>query len=150
MNTSLRVLATATALLILAGCNRQGPEMPRGVDDNKSVDDFDDGVQSVMVNPDAAKVGSAVDQQGAISAPASEFTVGQTIFISVPTKYGRKAGDRLEIFWFHDDGRSRKDERKVVAGPNTVFELIAKDPGPYNVEVDANGRPIALAQFTIK
>ena len=32
----------------------------------------------------------------------------------------------------------------------TKIELIAKDAGPYNVEVDANGRPIALVQFTIQ
>lgn len=150
MNTSLRVLVMALAVLMAAGCNRQGPEAPRAVDDNKSVDEFGDGVQPVVVNPDAAKVGSAVDEQGAISTPASEFSAGQTIYISVPTKFGRKQGDRLEVFWFHDDGRSRKDDRKVVAGPFTVFEMIAKDAGPYNVEVDANGRPIALAQFTIK
>lgn len=150
MNTTLRVLTTTLAVLVLAGCNRQGPEVPRGVDDNKSVDDYGDGVQPVVVNPNAAKVGSAVDDQGAISTPATELSIGQTVYISVPTKYGRKTGDRLEIFWFHDDGRSRKDDRKVIAGPNTVFELIAKDAGPYNVEVDANGRPIALVQFTIK
>ena len=150
MNTSLRVLATALVLLMAAGCNRQGPEVPRGVDDNTSVDDHGDGVESVVVNPNAAKVGSAVDDQGAISAPATEFAAGQTIYISVPTQYGRKQGDRLEVFWFHDDGRSRKDDRKVIAGPFTTFELIAKDAGPYNVEVDANGRPIALVQFTIK
>lgn len=150
MNTSLRVLATALVLLMAAGCNRQGPDVPRGVDDNQSLDDNVDGVQSVVVNPNAAKVGSAVDEQGAISTPAQEFAAGQTIYISVPTQYGRKVGDRLEIFWFHDDGRSRKDEQKVIAGPYTVFELIAKDAGLYNVEVDANGRPIALVQFTIK
>lgn len=150
MNTSLRVLVMALAVLMAVGCNRQGPEAPRAVDDNKSVDEYGDGVQPVVVNPDAAKVGSAVDEQGAISTPASEFGAGQTIYISVPTKFGRKQGDRLEVFWFHDDGRSRKEERKVVAGPFTVFELIAKDAGAYNVEVDANDRPIALAQFTIK
>lgn len=150
MNTTLRVLATSLAVLLAAGCNRQGPEVPRAVGDDKSVEDYGDGVQPVVVNPNAAKVGAAVDNRGAISTPATEFKAGETIYISVPTQYGRKVGDRLEIFWFHDDGRSRKDDRKVVAGPFTSFELIAKDPGPYNVEVDANGRPIALVQFTIK
>lgn len=150
MNTTLRVLATALVLAMVAGCNRQGPEVPRGVDDNKSVDEFGDGVQPVVVNPNAAKVGAAVDDRGAIATPAKEFKVGDTIYISVPTQYGRKVGDKLDVFWFHDDGRSRKDDRKVIAGPFTSFEMIAKDAGPYNVEVDANGRPIALVQFTIK
>jgi hypothetical protein len=144
------MLAGALVLLMAAGCNRQGPEVPRGVDDNKSVDDYGDGVQSVVVNPNAAKVGSAIDDSGQISAPAQEFEVGQTIYISVPTRYGRKVGDRLEVFWFHDDGRSRKDDSRQVSGPFTAFELVAKDVGAYNVEVDANGRPIALVQFTVK
>lgn len=150
MNTSVRVLATALVLLMAAGCNRQGPEVPRGVDDNKVVEDHGEGVQSVVVNPNAAKVGSAVDGQGAISTPANEFAPGQTIYISVPTQFGRKLGDHLEVFWFHEDGRSRKDDKKTIAGPYTTFELIAKDAGPYNVEVDAGGQPIALVQFTIK
>ena len=150
MKTIVRMLAGALVLLVVAGCNRQGPEVPRAVDDNKSADDYGDGVQSVVVNPNAAKVGSAIDDRGQISTPAQEFTVGQTIFISVPTQYGRKVGDRLEVFWFHEDGRSRKDDAKPIAGPFTAFELIAKDAGPYNVEVDANGRPIALVQFTVK
>lgn len=150
MNTTMRLLATALTLLLVAGCNRQGPEVPRAVDDNKSVEEYGEGVQPVVVDPNAAKVGAAVDDRGEISTPAQEFEVGQTVYISVPTKYGRKVGDRLEIFWFHDDGLSRKDELKPIAGPNTVFELIAKDTGSYNVEVDANGRPIALVQFTVK
>lgn len=149
MKTTVRMLATALVLLMAAGCNRQGPEVPRAVDDN-TLDDAVEGVQSVVVNPNAAKVGSAVDEEGAISTPATEFAAGQTIYISVPTQYGRKQGDNLEVFWFHDDGRSRKDDRKVIAGPFTTFELIAEDAGPYNVEVDANGRPIALVQFTVK
>lgn len=150
MNTTLRVLATALVLVMAAGCNRQGPDVPRAVGDDKSVDEFGDGVQPVVVNPNAAKVGAAVDDRGAIATPATEFKAGDTIYISVPTQYGRKVGDRLDVFWFHDDGRSRKDDRKPITGPFTVFELIAKDAGPYNVEVDANGRPIALVQFTIK
>lgn len=150
MNSTLRMLATALVLLTVAGCNRQGPDVPHAVDDNKTVDEYGDGVQPVTVNPDAAKAGAAVDGQGAISTPAQEFAVGQTIYISVPTKFGRKQGERLDVFWFHDDGRTSKEDRKVIAGAYTVFEMIAKDPGPYNVEVDANDRPIALVQFTIK
>ena len=104
MNTSVRVLATALVLLMAAGCNRQGPEVPRGVDDNKTVEDYGEGVQSVVVNPNAAKVGSAVDEQGAISTPAHEFAAGQTIYISVPTQFGRKekmlfAAIRTAIDW---------------------------------------------------
>ena len=151
MNPKLILPLLGLCLLSLAACNRQGPELPKGVDDNTSYQqDPGDGVQPVMVNPDAAKVGSGVDGAGDVATESREFEAGQTVYISVPTKFGLKVGDRLEIFWFHDDGKSRKDDAKKVEGPFTVFEFISSDPGPYNVEVAANGRPIALVQFTVK
>ena len=120
------------------------------MDDNKDVQDQSEGIQSVMVSPDAAKVGSEVDAAGEIVAEVREFQPGQKVHISVPTKFGRKIGDKLEIFWFHDDGRSRRDEAKQIAGPFTAFEFTPTDAGPYNVEIAANGRPIALVQFEVK
>ena len=59
-------------------------------------------------------------------------------------------GDKLDIFWFHDDGRSRMDDKKPIEGPFTVFEFAPTDAGLYHVEVDANGRPIALVEFEVK
>ena len=151
MNSRLSLLSGLVAcMLVLGACNRQGPDVPKGVDDNTSVDDYGDGINPVAVSPDAAKVGSEADDMGDIPTEVREFDVGQTIYISVPTKFGRKVGDRLEIFWFHDDGRSRKDDTKKIEGEFTLFEFIANDAGPYNVEVAANGRPIALVQFTVK
>ncbi len=150
MTSTLRIAGPALLLLALAACNRQGPEVPKAVDDNRTVQDQGDGIESVMVSPDAAKVGSEANEAGDIVAEARAFEVGQKVYISVPTKFGRKIGDRLEIFWFHDDGRSRRDEQKQIAGPFTVFEFSPDDAGPYNVEVAANGRPIALVQFEVK
>jgi hypothetical protein len=54
------------------------------------------------------------------------------------------------VFWFHDDGKSRKDERKAIQGAFTVFELQAADPGTYNTEVDVDGRPVALVEFVVR
>ena len=151
MTPVTRSLCLLLAVTALAACNRQGPQVPKPVDDNTSAPQrHDDGVESVTVNPNAAKAGAEVDGNGDIATPMHEFKSGQTVYISVPTKFGRKQGERLDVFWFHDDGRTRKEDRKVIAGAYTVFEMIAKDPGPYNVEVDANDRPIALVQFTIK
>lgn len=150
MTPMLRIAGPALLLLAVAGCNRQGPEVPKQVDDNKEFRDTGDGIQSVVVSPDAAKVGSEANEAGDIVTEARVFEVGQKVHISVPTKFGRKIGDKLEIFWFHDDGRSRRDETKQIAGPFTLFEFSPTDPGPYNVEVAANGRPIALAQFEVK
>ena len=150
MTPTLRIAGSTLLLLALVACNRQGADVPKAVDDNKDVQDQSEGIQSVMVSPDAAKVGSEVDPAGEIVAEVREFQPGQKVHISVPTKFGRKLGDKLEIFWFHDDGRSRKDDTKNIEGEVTLFEFIAHDAGPYNVEVAANGRPIALVQFTVK
>ena len=151
MNSRLSLLSgLVVCMFVLGACNRQGPDVPNGVDDNTSVDDYGDGINPVAVSPDAAKVGSEADDMGDIPTEVREFDVGQTIYISVPTKFGRKVGDRLEIFWFHDDGRSRREEQKSIAGPFTVFEFTPEDVGAYNVEVAANGNPIALVQFAVK
>ena len=149
MTSTLRIAGSALLLLALVACNRQGPEVPKAVDDNKTLQDQGDGVQSVMVSPDAAKVGAEVDGRGEIITEVRTFEVGQKVYISVPAKFGRKSGDKLEIFWFHD-GRSRHEELKPMSGAFAVFEHIPAEAGTYNVEVDANGQPIALVQFEVK
>ncbi|HSD15822.1 MAG TPA: hypothetical protein VLC71_00995 [Thermomonas sp.] len=150
MTATLRIAGPALLLLALAACNRQGPDVPKQVDDNREAVNQGDGIQPVMVSPDAAKVGSEANEAGDILTEARTFELGQKVYISVPTKFGRKIDEKLEIFWFHDDGLSRREETKRIAGPFTVFEFTPTDAGPYNVEVDANGRPIALAQFEVK
>lgn len=139
------------ALLLACGlvaCNRKGPELPTDV---KATADAanSEGVEPVVVDPNAAFVGAAVDGAGEITQPQREFKSGETVYISVPSK-GRQLGSSVEIFWFHDDGRSRKDETKRIEGPFTVFEFAPKDAGKYNTEVDVNGRPIALVEFEVK
>ena len=150
MTPTLRIAGPALLLLALAACNRQGPDVPKPVEDKKTAPDLGDGVESVVVSPNAAKVGSEADDAGDIVTASRAFEAGQKVFISVPAKFGRKVGDKLEIFWFHDDGRSRHDEAKQIAGPFTLFEFTPTDAGPYNVEIAANGRPIALVQFEVK
>lgn len=150
MTSIPRIAGSALLLLALVACNRQGPDTPKQVDDNKDAREQADGIESVVVSPDAAKVGKEVDGAGDIVTEVRAFAVGEKVYISVPTKFGRKVGDKLEIFWFHDDNRSRRDEQKRITGPFTVFEFAPADAGAYNVEVDANDRPIALVQFEVK
>lgn len=150
MTPSTRILGLILASCALVACNRQGPQIPKQVDDNQqSRQQPNDGVESVTVDPNAAKSGSEVDAAGDITVPAREFASGQTVYVSVPTKYGRKQGDKLEVFWFHQ-GQSQKEDTKRIEGPYTAFEFAPTDAGSYNVEVDANGRPIALVQFEVK
>lgn len=140
------------ALLIacgLAACNRKGPELPTEVKDPVEENTGREGVDTVTVDPNGAFVGAAVDGNGEIATPQREFKAGDTVYISVPSK-GRKMGSQVEVFWFHDDGKSRKDEAKRIEGPFTVFEFKPVDAGKYNTEVDVNGRPIALVEFAVQ
>lgn len=144
-----RTLTFGLLACALTACNRQGPQEPTPVvkTPEQSVDP--NGVNTVVVAPDAAFVGSAIDARGDLVTPQNVFAPGATVYVSVPTKT-RKAGDRLEVFWFHQDGNSRKDEAKKIAGPFTAFEFQPTDTGKYNVEVDVNNRPIALVEFEVK
>ena len=148
MNTSLRPLAALLLALTLVACNRQGPELPTSVEDG-AAQDGGDGLQTVVVDPNAAFVGAAVDAAGDIATRQNQFNAGDTVYLSVPSK-GRRLGSRVEVFWFHEDGKSRKDEFKTITGPFTVFEFQPSDPGRYNVEVDVNARAIALVEFLVK
>lgn len=149
MNTTLRMLASLSLSLALVACNRQGPEIPTPVEGGAAQDAGDDGIQTVVVDPNAAFVGAAVDAAGDLVTRQNQFNTGDTVFVSVPSK-GRRLGSRVEVFWFHDDGKSRKDESKTISGPFTVFEFQPSEPGRYNVEVDVNTRPIALVEFLVR
>lgn len=142
---SLSIVLLACAL---AACNRQGPEQPTAIDPSPAQEN-PNGIGTVEVQPNVAFVGSAVDDHGDLVTPQHDFATGSTVYVSVPTK-GRALGSRIEVFWFHDDGRSRKDEAKKIAGPFTAFEFQPSEAGKYNVEVDVNNRPIALVEFEVK
>jgi hypothetical protein len=145
-----RALGLVLVACALAACNRQGPELPTAVDANPKPKQQDaNGVGTVEVAPDTAFVGSAIDDRGDLVTPRHDFAVDSTVYVSVPTK-GYRMGSRMEVFWFHEDGKSRKDEAKKVAGPFTAFEFKPSDAGKYNVEVDVNNRPIALVEFEVK
>ena len=149
MTTIHRTLSFVLLACALAACNRQGPDVPTAVDKATAPKEDSNGIGTVEVAPDAAFVGSAIDDRGELVTPQHDFATGDTVYVSVPSK-GRKMGDRMEVFWFHDDGRSRKDEAKKIAGPFTAFDFKATEAGKYNVEVDVNNRPIALVEFEVK
>ena len=150
MNKTLRVLATALVLVMAAGCNRQGPELPQAIQQDPDGQDAGrDGVDTVTIDPNAAFIGSAVDTTGQILTRQREFESGQTVFVSVPSK-GHRVGSELEVFWFHSDGISRKSERKRITGQFTVFQFEPTEPANYNAEVDVNGRPVGLVEFVVK
>ncbi|MDI1252294.1 hypothetical protein [Thermomonas sp.] len=145
-NRTLSLILLACALV---ACNRQAPELPTAVDKTPTPKEDPNGIGTVEVAPDAAFVGPAIDDRGDLVTRQYDFATGTTVYVSVPTK-GRKIGDRMEVFWFHQDGRLRKDEHKKIAGPFTAFEFQPSEAGKYNVEVDVNNQPIALVEFEVK
>ncbi len=151
MTTIHRSVTVLLLACTLVACNRQGPEQPAVVDQSAVPEENanGNGIGTVEVAPDTAFIGAAVDDRGDLVTPQLVFAPGATVYVSVPTK-GRRLGDRMEVFWFHDDGKSRKDEHKKIAGPFTAFEFKPTEVGRYNVEVDVNNRPIALVEFEVK
>ncbi len=144
-----RTLGVVLLAGALVACNRQGPEQPTAIDSNPASNEDPNGIGTVEVLPNTAFIGSAIDDRGDLVTPQHSFATGSTVYVSVPSK-GRKMGDRMEVFWFHEDGRSRKDEDKKIAGPFTAFEFQPSEAGKYNVEVDVNNRPIALVEFEVR
>lgn len=148
MNTTLRVLATALVLLMVAGCNRDGLQLPGAVEEkddqaNREAND------PYMVSATAAKIGAAVDESGDISEPRTTFAPNDTVFLSMDAK-GRRMGDRVKVYWFHEDGKSRREDEKVLDGPFVYFEYQPTESGKFHAEVDVNERPIGLVDFEVK
>lgn len=144
-----RILSLALLACALAACNRQGPEVPTAIDAHPASKEDPNGVGTVEVRPNVAFVGAAIDDRGDLVTPKHDFAIGATVYVSVPSR-GRKMGDQMEVFWFHEDGKSRKEEQKKIAGPFTAFDFAPSEAGKYNVEVDVNNRPIALVEFAVK
>ncbi len=147
MNNPLRFLATGLVLCLLAACNRDGMQLPGAVEEKQ--DDTRGATDPFEVSATAAKTGSTMGDQGAISVPQTSFAVGDTVFLSMDAK-GRRMGDRVRVFWFHEDGKSRKEEEKVLQGPYVHFEYQPTETGKFHAEVDVNDRAIGLIDFEVK
>ena len=147
MNILVRFLAAGLMVSLLASCNRDSLQLPEKVEEAK--DDGREASDAFVVSATAAKIGAAVDDQGAISEPQTSFAIGDTVFLSMEAK-GRRLGDRVRVFWFHEDGKSRKEEEKTLTGPYVHFEYQPEETGVFHTEVDVNDNPIGLVDFEVK
>lgn len=148
MNKTLRVLATAAALLMVAGCNRDGLQLPGAVEE-EARDAAGAANDPFLVSGTAGKTGAAIDQNGEITEPKTVFATNDTVYLSMDAK-GRRAGDRVRVYWFHQDGLARKEEEKPIKGPFVAFDFAPSEAGRYSVEIDVNERPIGLVDFEVK
>ncbi|HET7656029.1 MAG TPA: hypothetical protein VFK18_03430 [Luteimonas sp.] len=164
----LRHLAPCAALLLLAACNRQPPDietLPESPADAQAQGEAGagatgaplpetpsaDDLQPVAVSADAVAVGSAAAADGRAIAAKAEYTLADTIHASAAT--AGKAGASAHVYWTYEDGNAIKEEEKPVNGDVVAFSLSAADgmkPGKYNVQIDLDGVPVGITDFVVK
>ncbi len=101
------------------------------------------------------ELGKAIDPGKRVSAPATTFAPGDTIYASVVSE-GAAPEVRLETRWTYEDGQVVEESQQVIApaGPAaTEFHISKPDGWPagrYKVEVSANGAPVATKEFVVQ
>ena len=158
-------LLPLVAGLLLAGCNKQGPEPPvvsagdgagagAPAGEAASPRPLPPAPPLPEASPNAVAVGSALGAEGAVQSPLQAYGQSATVYASVPTA-GHDAGDTITVYWTHSDGMVDKQERKPVpAGASYVnFSFSGADgmrQGAYNVQADVNDVPVGIADFNVE
>lgn len=153
------------AVLLAAGCNKQGPEPPHVPIEQEAAGTGSQDGPAVRAPapeppplpeaaPNAVAVGSALGANGAVQSPKRSYAVSDTVYASVPTA-GHAPGDTVTVYWTHEDGGVDKDESKpIAAGTSYVdFSFSSADgmrAGAYNVQADVNDVPVGLVDFRVE
>ena len=101
------------------------------------------------------ELGTAVDAQGRVTAPAAVFAAGDTIHASVVTE-GQPPGATLTARWTYEDGQVVSEGRETLATSDeavTEFHVAKPDGWPagrYQVEIALNGRPLGTRGFEVR
>ena len=107
-------------------------------------------VEPVSVAADAVRVGTALDAAGAATGAKPTYAMDDTVYASMSAK-GRSG--TAKVYWTGADGFSVKDEEKPLSGENVNFQFSRADgmkAGKYNVEVDVDGVPAGIVDFTVQ
>jgi len=100
-------------------------------------------------------LGSALEADGRIAAPSSDFRPSDTIYASVVTE-GASPNVSLTARWTCGDGQVVSESTRTIAptGPAaTEFHISKPDGWPaghYKVEITANGAPAGSREFQVK
>lgn len=149
MNTMRRLSVLSLMLCALAACNRDDLQLPGAVADNADDAANRDAADPYIVSGTVGKTGAAIDEHGNINDPKTVFAPNEKVYVSMDAK-GRRRGDRVQVYWFHADGVSRKEEEKKIEGPFVAFDFVPAETGKYSIEIDVNERPIGLTDFEVK
>ncbi|MGN6113487.1 MAG: hypothetical protein ACTHOC_10910 [Luteimonas sp.] len=107
-------------------------------------------IEPVSVAADAVRVGTAVDANGAATAGKPVYGVGDTIHASLAAA-GRSG--KAKVYWSGENGLSVEEEEKAITGANVDFAFSRADgmvPGKYNVEIDVDGVPAGIVDFSVQ
>jgi hypothetical protein len=107
-------------------------------------------IEPVAVAADAVSVGTSLDPSGAASGAKPAYSTADTLYASLSAK-GRHG--TAKVYWTAPNGLSAKEEEKPVAGDNVSFQFSAADgmkAGTYNVEIDVDGVPAGIVDFTVQ
>lgn len=170
MTLRIRLLAVPfISALVLAACSPEAPPAPpqaetpnpgardmqgaRGNASDWSTDPADDPNASVPteVAADGVVVGTSTTPSGQAIGAKPTYSTGDTIQASAAAT---GAGTKFDAYWTFQDGQTHKMESKTGAsGDHVSFEFSAADglvAGSYNVQIDANGIPLGIAEFRVE
>ena len=100
-------------------------------------------------------LGTAVDAEQKISAPATTFAPTDMIYAAVATN-GAAPNAAIVARWTYGDGQlvDESDESIAPTGPATTTFHIAKPDGwpvgKYKVDISIDGNPVASQEFEVK
>ena len=106
-------------------------------------------IQPTMIDADAVHVGKALDARGAATG-GTGFAIGDTVHASLATA-GRTG--TAKVYWSDSTGIAIKEQEKPLSGDFVEFGFSRADgmkPGNYTVEIDVDGVPAGIADFTVR
>ncbi|MEG3191863.1 hypothetical protein [Lysobacter sp. D1-1-M9] len=156
-----RVLTLALPLALLAACSSEQSEPAPPAEPAEVAGQAPElelppatSQEPVDVSADAIAVGSSIGADMAVDARKQRYTTDDTIYASIPTREF-DPGSQAKVYWTFEDGTTDKEETKdIAAGAEHLhFELSAADglrAGDYNVQVDVDGQPVGIVDFSVE
>lgn len=130
-----------------------GPQDGTGTASGWSTDPADDPNAYVPteVAADGVVVGASAAASGQATGAKPVYATGDTVHASAATK---GTASKYDVYWTFQDGQTHKMESKSGAsGEHVGFTFASSDgmvPGNYNVQIDADGIPVGIAEFRVE
>ncbi|MGY0505643.1 hypothetical protein [Luteimonas sp. e5] len=98
-------------------------------------------------------LGNALGAGNRVTAPATAFATGDTIYASINTS-GMPSGNKIGVKWTYQDGAVVHSESRDMQGADTIYEFHIQNPNPwpagkYKLEVDIDGAQVETREFEV-